>query len=401
MSLRLTLAVAALCAIGAAIAINLGGLPLELATIRARVFAPVQVARPRASSDKPVRVTVAQVKSGDVPIYLTSIGTVQAYNTVNVKSRVDGEIVKIQFQEGQDVNVGDPLVIIDPRPYEAQLHQQEATRLKDQALLDSAILDLNRYENLVKTTAVPRQQYDQQRYLVEQLRAQVQTDEALIAYAKTQVEYTTIRSPITGRVGIRLVDQGNIVHAADTTSMLVITQLKPISVIFTVAASSLSPTKLAPGITRVPVVALAADEKTELDRGTVDLVDNQIDPTTGMIKLKANFPNEAVRLWPGDFVNGRIRVEVRRQGVTMPATALRHGPRGEFVWVVRGDDTVESRPVRAAQTFNGRTLLIRGVSSGERVVTDGHFLLENGRRVEIIETQQPPTAESQAAPDPG
>jgi membrane fusion protein, multidrug efflux system len=401
--LRATLLVAATGAIGVAVAANSGYLPLDPGAIRSRVFAATQAPAPRRKADEPVRVKVASVGTEDVPIYLTAIGTVQAYNTVNVKTRVDGEIVRILFREGQDVNEGDTLAVIDPRPYEAQLRQQEAMRAKDQAQLEGATLDLRRYESLQKTNAVSHQQVDQQRALVEQYRAQVQNDEAQIAYARTQVEYTTIRAPIGGRTGIRLVDKGNILHAADNVSIVVVAQLRPISVIFTLPADSVFQARMTMGDARPPVVAYAADDKTELDRGTIDLVDNQVDQTTGTIKLKASFPNRELRLWPGDFVNGRITVDTRRQGLTVPSAAVRHGPRGDFVWVVRADDTVESRPVGAGQAFNGRTLLTRGVKRGERVVTDGHFLLDNASPVQVIEPPQPPPPRvgSQSAPDPG
>jgi multidrug efflux system membrane fusion protein len=311
---------------------------------------------------------------------------VQAYNTVSVKTRVDGQIEKILFEEGQDVNEGDGLAIIDPRPYEAQLRQQEATRLKDQAQLDGALLDLNRYENLVKTSAISRQQVDQQRAQVEQLRAQLDNDTAQIEFARTQVAYTTIRAPISGRAGIRQVDRGNIVRFADNSVIVVLTQLKPISVVFTIASSLVAQGRMTLGKVRIPVVAYAADNVTELDRGTIDLVDNQVDPTTGTIKLKGSFPNAQLRLWPGNFVNGRLMVETRRQGLTVPLEAVRHGPGTDFVWMVRGDKTVEFRSVEVVGPApNGRTLLLRGVNRGEQVVTEGHFMLDNGTRVEIPE----------------
>src|SRR6202035_3251885 len=216
-------------------------------------------------------------------------------------------------------------------------------------------------------------------------RAQVQLDQALVAFAQTQVEYTTIRSPIDGRTGIRQVDQGNIVYAALNSTIVVLTQLRPISVIFTFPSKEVAAAKLTLGQTHVPVVAYAADHKTQIDRGNIDLVDNVIDPTTGNIKLKASFPNDGLHLWPGDFVNGRVIVETRHQGLTVPPTALRHGPRGDYVWIVRDDNTVQVQDVRVRQVADGRVLIERNIKRGDRVVTDGHFLLENGRHVEIIE----------------
>jgi multidrug efflux system membrane fusion protein len=330
---------------------------------------------------------VAHVEIEHVEIGLAAIGTVQAYNTVGVKTRVDGAIVKIMFSEGQDVDVGDPLAIIDPRPYEAQLRQQEAARQKDKAQLDMAVIDLRRYANLAKTAAVTQQQFDQQRALVEQLNAQVLNDDAQVDYARTQLEYTTIRSPIPGRTGIRLVDQGNIVRAVDNNNIVVITQLRPISVIFTVAAPLVARNRLTLGQTNIPVIAFAADGTTRLDRGKIDLVDNQVDQTTGTIKMKASFPNAELRLWPGDFVNGRLIVDTRRNGVTVPSAAIRHGPRGDYVWLVREDGAVELRGVTSGQAANGRTLVERGLAARDQVVTDGHFLLEAGSKIDVVKVE--------------
>ena len=346
-------------------------------------------ARPSAPETKrpPISVEVASAAAEDVPIYLTGIGTVQAYNTVNVRSRVDGEIAKILFQEGQDVSAGDPLAIIDPRPYAAQLHQQEAMRRNHQAQLDQAIIDLQRYEKLVrKDFAVSQQQVDQQRALVEQDRALVDNDEAQIEYAKTQLDYTTIRAPISGRVGIRMIDLGNIVRATDNASILVITQLQPISVIFTLSANAVAHARLAPGQTGVAVTALGFDNKLELDHGQVDMIDNQVDQTTGTIKLKASFPNKRLRLWPGDFVNGRITIDTRKGGLTVPMAALRHGPTSDYVWVARPDKTAELRPVVAGQVFASRVLVERGLKGDEQVVTEGHYRLENHARIEIVKS---------------
>lgn len=317
---------------------------------------------------------------------------------VSVKTRVDGEIVKILFEEGQEVQAGDPLAIIDARPFEAQLRQQEAMRRKNQAQLDGALLDLKRYETLLLKNWASQQQVDQQRALVEQYRAQVDNDEAQIAYAKIQLDYATIRAPISGRAGIRQVDQGNIARVSDGASIVVLTQLKPISVVFTLASSLVAGSGMTLGRARLPVIAYAADFKSELDRGTVDLVDNQVDQTTGTIKVKASFPNMRLRLWPGNFVNGRLIVATRRRGLTVPSAAVRHGPRGDFVWIVRGDKTVEARGVFAGQVSDGRTLITRGLNGGEQVVTDGHFLLEPGRGVEIIDAESVPPRGPQTSP---
>jgi membrane fusion protein, multidrug efflux system len=351
---------------------------------------PPRDAAPSLRETAPVRVQVSQVRTESVPIYLSGIGTVQAYNTINVTTRLDGQITQILFHEGQDVKAGDPLAIIDPRPYAAQLEQERATLLKDQALRDQAISDLKRYETLEKSTSIAQQQAEDQRFLVMQDRAQVKLDEANVDYAQTQLEYTTIRAPIDGRTGIRQVDQGNIVYAALNTTIVVLTQLRPISIIFTFPARDVANANLVPGQTNIPVIAYAADNKTILDRGTVDLVDNEVDPTTGNIKLRASFPNEALHLWPGDFVNGRVIVQVRHNGVTIPPTALRHGPGGDFVWIVRDDNTVWAKSVRVRQSADGRVLIDQNLKPGREVVTEGHFLLQNGTRVEVVEPGPPP-----------
>jgi multidrug efflux system membrane fusion protein len=369
-------------------------------TIRSYIMPPTHAAVSMHDA-APVRVRVSRVRAEDVAIYLSGIGTVQAYNTVNVTTRVDGQITQILFHEGQDVKTGDPLAIIDPRPYAAQLEQAKATLLKDQALRDQAISDLQRYEILEKSTSIAQQQAEDQRFLVMQYRAQVKLDEANVDYAQTQLGYTTIRAPIDGRTGIRQVDQGNIVYAALNTTIVVLTQLRPISVIFTFPAKDVAGAKLVPGQTHIPVIAYAANNKTSLDRGTVDLVDNEVDPTTGNIKLRASFPNEALRLWPGDFVNGRVIVQVRHDGLTIPPAALRHGPRGDFVWIVRDDNTVRTESVRVRQSADGRVLVDRNLEPGQKVVIEGHFLLQNGTRVEVIESGLPPNRLSrQAEPRP-
>jgi multidrug efflux system membrane fusion protein len=334
------------------------------------------------------------VLAEDVPIYLSGIGTVQAYNTVNVQSRIDGEIMQIAFEEGQDVKQGDVLTIIDPRPLQAQLEQQIAIRKKDQALLDGAILDMKRYDTLVLKDFATRQQVDQQHALVDQYRAQVVNDDAQIDYARNQLNYTTIRAPIGGRVGIRQVDQGNFVRASDRATIVTITQLKPISVVFTLAAAAVGQTKLTLGQVNAPVTALGSDNTSELDRGVINLVDNQVDQTTGTIKLKATFPNLALKLWPGNFANGRITVDIRRGAVTVDAIAVRHGPRGDFVWVAKPDQTAAFRAVVVGQVFGGRAMINRGLAKGEQVVTEGYYRLENGSRIEIDRAAPKPDAPS-------
>lgn len=357
--------------------------------------APPQAEAPRAA----IPVVAAIVGAEDVPIYLSGIGTVQAYNTVNVKTRIDGEITQILFQEGQDVKAGDALAIIDPRPFEAQLQQQVAMRQKDQAALEGALLDLHRYENLVIKSYASQQSVDQQKAIVDQTRAQILNDEAQIRYAQTQLDYTRILSPISGRTGIRQIDLGNIVHASDNTTIVVVSQLQPISVVFTLAASAVGQTRLTLGTAHLPVIALAQDDKTTLDRGFVELVDNQVDQTTGTIKLKASFPNTNLRLWPGNFVNGRVIVDTRHDGLMLPSAAIRHGPRGDFAWVIRPDNTVEAKGVTIGQAFDGRSYIERGLTRGDQVVTDGYFRLENGTKIDIVKTE-PATAAKPTIPGP-
>jgi multidrug efflux system membrane fusion protein len=353
---------------------------------------PASVAVPPPPAAVPV--VVAAARTEDVPITLSAIGTVQAYNTVNVQSQVDGQISQILFQEGQDVKAGDKLAIIDPRPYQAQLQQQVAARMRDQALLQGARLDLARYIELVKKNYATQQQVDQQQAQVGQYEGAVLNDEAQISYAQTQLGFTTIVSPIDGRVGIRQVDVGNFVRAAQGTTIVVVTQLKPISVIFTVSAEAVERSKLDLGVAHVPVIALGQDNVTELDRGSADVVDNMVDQTTGTIKLKANFPNAALKLWPGNFVNGRLIVDTRRDGVTVPSVAVRHGPGCDFAWVVRPDNTAITRCVTVGQTFGDRILIEKGLAKGAQVVVDGQYRLDEGSKVEI--THRPPAKSASA-----
>jgi len=334
------------------------------------------------------QVRVAAVAKENFQIFLTGIGTVQGYNSVAVTTRVDGHIVQVLFNEGQDVAKGDPLVIIDARPFQAQLDQQLAMLQKDEAVLAGALLDMTRYDTLLQKSFATQQQVDQQRALVEQNRAQVRNDKALIEYAKSQLEYTTIRAPISGRIGIRLIDQGNVVRASDAKPIAVIVQLQPISVIFTLPAGALAKTKLEIGRVDASVTAFAQDNQTELDQGTVEIVDNYVDPASGTIKVKATFPNKRSKLWPGDFVNGRITVDNKPDAMTIPFAGLRHGPRGDFVWMVQKDHTVKAVGITAGQISRGRVLVESGLTPGQQVVVDGYYGLENGTKVEIDETKK-------------
>jgi multidrug efflux system membrane fusion protein len=262
---------------------------------------------------------------------------------------------------------------------------------------------MERYDALIaKAFAITRQLVDQQHALVEQYKAQVKNDEAQIDYARTQLGYTTIRAPIGGRLGIRQVDQGNFVHAVNPATIVTITQLQPISVVFTLAAAAVGQTRLTLGQVDAPVTALGPDNTTELDHGVITLVDNQVDQSTGTIKLKATFPNLALKLWPGNFANGRITVDTRRMAVTVPSIAVRHGPRGDFVWVAKSDQTAAFRSVVVGQVSGGRSLIDRGLAKGEQVVTEGYYRLENGSPIEIEAAPKPaPPGVQSRSTEPG
>ena len=306
-------------------------------------------AAPSAPANPPVPVTPGTAQARDMPVYVRGIGTVQAFNTVAVKSRVDGQIVKVDFTEGQEVKAGDPLFEIDPRPFQAALAQANAAKEKDQAQLTSAQADLKRYAELVKPGYQTRQIFDQQKGLVGQLQAALKADQAAIDNANLNLTYATIRSPIDGRTGARLVDIGNLVHAADNTSLVSITQLKPIFVTFTVPQDQLDRIRKSAAAGPVEVQAVSADDQTQLAAGKLTLIDNQVDPATGTIRLKGTFDNADEALWPGEFVNTRLVVGVDKNAVTIAARALQRGPNGEYLFVIKPDMTVEIRNVAVAE----------------------------------------------------
>jgi multidrug efflux system membrane fusion protein len=328
-----------------------------------------------------IAVDTAVATEADVPVYLSGLGTVQAFYTVTVTPRVDGELTKIGFTEGQTVKPGDLLAQIDPRPYQAALDQAVATKDKDAAQLANAQHDLERYITLAPQNFTSKQTLDTQRALVAQLGAQVKGDQAAIDNAKTQLDYTTITSPIPGRTGIRLVDPGNNVHAAQTTGIVVVTQIQPISVIFTLPEEDLLDINAALAAGPVTVTALSRDGKTELDRGTLQLIDNEIDQTTGTIRLKAGFPNKDNHLWPGEFVGARVLTETRRHALTIPAAALQRGPGGVFVYLVGADSTVEMRPLQLGEETGGIAVVTGGLAAGDRVTTSNEYRLQPGVRV--------------------
>jgi multidrug efflux system membrane fusion protein len=337
-------------------------------------------AGPGAPPARPVPVTSGIVRSEEFSISRVGLGTVQAYNTVTMKVRVDGEVQKIAFREGQDVQVGDVLAQIDPRPYEAQLHQAEADKARDEALLANARLDLERFSSLVVKEFATRQSVDTQKALVAQYQAAIAHDQAVIDNARVQLGYTTIVSPLAGRTGIRLIDQGNIVHATDATGLVVITQMAPISVIFTLPQKYLPEIIDATRRGALTVSAYDQDDRIKLAEGRLELIDNQIDQGTGSVRLKAIFQNQDGQLWPGQFVSARLLLGVRR-GPIVPEAAVQSGPNGSYAFVVRQDSTVETRPVRIAASRNGEALIESGLSAGETVVVDGHYKLRPGARI--------------------
>jgi membrane fusion protein, multidrug efflux system len=337
-----------------------------------------QAAGPRA-----VSVAIAQVERQDVPVYLTGLGAVTAFNTANIKSRVDGQIMKVNFQEGQFVKEGELLIEIDARPYQVQLEQMQAQLFKDQAQLRDAKLNLDRYTALIPSGSIAQQQVDTQKALVDQLDGQVRTDQAQIDNAKLQIVYCHITAPFNGRVGLRQVDPGNIVHAADTNPMLILTQLQPIAVIFTLPEDVLPSVAEHMAHTTLEVDALSRDDQTKLASGKLLTIDNQIDPTTGTAKLKAVFDNKDNKLWPNQFVNANLLLETRKNSTVVPTAAVLRGPTGTFVYVVNSDKTVQDKAVTTSLTQGDVTVIANGVNPGDTVVTDGQDKLQRGSRVEF------------------
>ena len=328
-----------------------------------------------------IAVDTATAKHSDVPIFLQGLGTVQAFYTVTVTARVDGEIQKIGFTEGQTVHKGDLLAQIDPRPNQAAYEQAVATKAKDAAMLANAKRDYDRYILLQPQDLASKQTVDTQRATVDQLTAQVQVDQAAIDNAKTQLDYTRITSPIDGRTGIRLIDPGNIVRAAATAGIVVVTQVQPISVVFTLPEENLGTVGGALAAGPVQVTTLSRDGNAELDQGTLSLIDNQIDQTTGTARLKATFPNTRNTLWPGQYVNARVLVRTEHNVLTLPSSAVQLGPNGPFTYVVKGDSTVEVRPLELGAVSGGVTVIKKGIALNERVVTSNQYRLQAGVHV--------------------
>ena len=360
----------------------LGGLALAVLLLIAwRVIVRTEADAASRTPPPAIAVDTAAVGHSDVPVYLEGLGTVQAFYTVTVTPRVDGEIQKIGFTEGQTVHKGDLLAVIDPRPNQAAYEQALATKAKDAAMLANAKLDLDRYTLLQPQDLASKQTVDTARANVDQLTAQVQVDQAAVDNARTQLDYTRITSPIEGRTGIRLIDPGNIVHAAGTTGIVVVTQVQPISVVFTVPEEDLATVGGALAAGPVQVTTLSRDGKTMLDQGTLTLIDNEIDQGTGTAKLKATFSNTHNTLWPGQYVNARVLIRTERDVLTVPTAAVQLGPNGPFTYVVKADSTVEVRPLELGVESGGFTVIIKGIALNERVVTSNQYRLQAGVRV--------------------
>jgi multidrug efflux system membrane fusion protein len=348
-----------------------------------------------------VSVAVAKASTMDLPVYLSGLGSVEAFNTVVVKTRIDGQLVQINFKEGQEVQKGDLLAVIDPRPYQVALAQTEATLYKDQSALKDAKLNMDRFAGLVKDGVIPQQQYDTQVSTVGQLEGAVRADQANVDNQKLNIAYTQITAPVSGRVGLRQVDIGNMVHAADANGLVVITQLQPIAVIFTLPEDNLPTVQQHMGKGQLQVQAYSRDDQTKLATGSLLTIDNQIDPTTGTGKLKAVFDNHEHALWPNQFVNARLLLEVRKNSTVIPAAAVQRGPQGTYVFTVKPDKTAEMRPVTVSFSQGDYAAISQGIATGEAVVTDGQDKLQPGTPVEIRGGAGGPGQKSASAADSG
>jgi multidrug efflux system membrane fusion protein len=335
----------------------------------------------QAAAPRLVSVAVAKVQQQDVPVYLTGLGSVTAFNTANIKSRVDGQIMRVEAKEGQTVNQGQFLILVDPRPFQVQLEQAQAQLFKDEATLRDAKLNLERYTSLIPSGSIAQQQVDTQKATVDQLDGQMRTDQAQINNAKLQLVYCNITAPFAGRVGLRQVDPGNIVHASDTTPMLILTQLQPITVIFTLPEDQLPSVAQHMRNTTLQVEAYSRDDQTRLATGKLLTIDNEIDQTTGTAKLKAVFDNKDNQLWPNQFVNANLLLETRKNSTVLPTAAILRGPQGAFVYAAKPDNTVEARNVTISLTQGINTVITSGVNPGDIVVTDGQDKLQTGSKI--------------------
>jgi membrane fusion protein, multidrug efflux system len=368
--------------IGAIVIVVIVGLVVLL---RHRAATQAQAAQKSAAAvrDRAVPVSAVPVVARDVPVFLDGLGNVNALNTVTVKTRIDGQLLRFNFQEGQVVRAGEDLALIDPAPSEAQLAQAEATRFKDEATLQNNEHDLQRFADLYKAGVIPQQQYNTQQSQVRVSEGTVKADDAQIQQAKLNVAYCHIKAPITGRVGLRSVDAGNMVHASDSNGLVVITQMQPIAALFTLPEDQL------PAVTQhlrgvgLPVEAWGRDSTQKLATGRLQTIDNQIDPNTGTFRCKAVFDNSDGALFPNQFINARLQVDIRRGALTVPTAAVQHGTQGTYLYVVNSDKTIQMRQVEVALSEGTMSVVTGGVSAGEQVVTDGADKLQPKSKVEI------------------
>ena len=375
MRMKLVVIVAALIAAGAA---ALAVKHLHAATEAGQAAVP----------PPPVPVVAGTVHQGDVPIYLRGVGTVIAYNNVIVRSQITGQIVKIAFNQGQTVHQGDLLAEIDPRPYQAQLDQAIANRDRDQAQLVNAQANLTRYTSLQQKGYASTQLVETQNAQLAQLKAMVKSDEGVIEQAQTNLSYTKLTAPIDGVSGIRQIDIGNIIHPTDPNGLVDITQIQPISLIFSLPQTDFVEIQQEMAHGPLTVQAYSQDDKIKLDDGKLDLIDNQIVQTTGTIRLRASFPNAKKMLWPGELIDARLLLETRYDGLTIPASAVQQGPSGLFVWVIGGDETVHTRPVVVSQIGEGQALIDSGLQANEKIVSEGQYRLVAGSHVRELQGEE-------------
>ncbi len=332
---------------------------------------------------------VADAKASDVPVFIDGVGSVRPLSTVTIRPQVSGKLAELHFDEGQDVRKGDVLVRIDDAVYRAQLDQAIGKKAQDQALLQNAELALDRSLKLVQSSSGTQQQVDTARSQVEQYRAAVQSDDAAIASAQASLDYTTIRAPIGGRTGIRNVDVGNIVSSSDAAGIVTLSQIRPISVVFSIPQQQLAKVNAASGGGQLSVEAIAGDGKSVIDNGVLAAVDNQVDATTGTVRIKASFPNDKLALWPGAFVNARLLVETLKGVIVVPTAAVQRGPNGTFVYLLKPDQTVGMKMVKLGQQDDVQTVIAEGVADGDKVVTTGFSRLRDGEHVEVAASQPP------------
>jgi multidrug efflux system membrane fusion protein len=355
---------------------------------------------PEAATLQPVPVIATTVQQHDVPIMLTGLGTVTALNTATVRSQITGLLISVDFKEGQSVKKGDLLAQIDPRTYQAQLDQAEATLSHDQVHLQNGQLNLQRYSDLAKTNSIALQQVDNQRAAVEELDAQIKNDQAAVESAKAELSYTSLVAPFDGVTGLRLLDVGNIIHPptssatpqstqSDPNALVVVTQIQPIGVIFTLATTSIPEVQDAAAKGPLRAIAFSQDDKTQIDTGNLLVVNNQADPGSGTVQLKAEFPNQQRQLWPGTFVNVRLVISTQHDALTVPFDAVQQGPQGQVVFVVGPDHKVALRPVSMRQSFNGVALIDKGLNAGETVVIRGQYRLSPGTLVTLANPNDP------------